>query len=162
MCLVLEFEDEILVDTISLSSYRERQQASVSIPDVTLGIKANHDGNSNENVNLVPRVYSAFKMATSPSWKRSRPWERGCENEAKNSFNEQYNSFIFSRPLQNNILGFRTREPQWQIFEVSFWIWTLPLHIQLRIVLTPIYKQHGTRDSRHNREIFDDVITSCS
>ena len=37
------------------------------------------------STNLVPRVYSAFKMAAGrgedaqpPSWKWGRPWERGC------------------------------------------------------------------------------------
>ena len=37
------------------------------------------------------------------------------------------------------------REPQRRIFQVSLWIWTLSLHIQLRIVLTPIEKLNGTR-----------------
>ena len=42
----------------------------------------------NEQTNLVPRVYSAFKMAVSgpPSWKQSRPWERGCEQTWSLSF----------------------------------------------------------------------------
>ena len=63
------------------TSWRREYSVTERIYKKELGISLNpadlRDINHCES-NLVPRVYSAFKMAAEPSWKGSRPWERGC------------------------------------------------------------------------------------